>query len=177
VRDSLKKFDSLADFYSTLLPAYQFVHYSPLYARVNGWESKLISKIRAINPKRASDRFNNYVSPGELDRVRRFTPFIAKRGTSIRLGHSKPGLGMGGGERDFCILGAVVRRRALTVMYRSIDLIGGLAYDLTLFDSLGESLGVRWSSLTVFAMTAETQTSKGTSNEKLYPKLRRILNE
>jgi len=97
-----------------------------------------------------------------------------KREASIRFGVEKKGHGYTGKRGDFCLVGGVVRRKELTVFYRSLELIGGFGYDLTLFDYLADYFETRWEHVHILATKAFVFALKGNSNEKLYPRLREI---
>lgn len=111
--------------------------------------------------------------PSEVERA---AQKLSSKGTaSLRFGNEKKGHGYSGERGDFCLIAGVVTRRYLTVYYRSLELIGGFAYDLTLIRELEGALLCNWKTVTFVTAKAFVFALKGNSNEKLYPKLRDIL--
>lgn len=155
-----------------LVPEYRSVRYSPLVVKVNCWESKYAESIAEISRRRSENRINNYFIPEEIERVKDRLRRSDK--SSVRFGAKKEGHGYHGERGDFCLVGAAIDGRKITVMYRSLELIGGFAYDLVLINQLGRQLGIEWRSLQILAASAHVFALKGNSNEKLYPKLKRI---
>jgi len=139
------------------------------------WDPKYAESIEKISPKRSRNRFDNYVDFLEIERVR--AKLISKREASIRFGVAKSGHGYHGERGDFCLVGGAIKGRDLTLMYRSLELIGGLAYDLCLVQKLSGLFGIEWRKLTIFAARANVFALRGNSNEKLYPKLREIFKD
>jgi hypothetical protein len=139
------------------------------------WNPEYAEAIHRISEKRAANRVMNYLDPQEISRAHK--KLTSKGEASIRFGVSKPGHGYSGERGDFCLVGGVIRGKDLTVFYRSLELIGGFAYDLCLFRGLEELLDTPWKSITVMATKANVFALKGNSNEKLYPKLRKIFSE
>lgn len=141
------------------------------------WNPIYAMEIEKISQKRAANRYANYVDPKETERVNK--RYHAKSGgneTSIRFGVKKEGHGYHGKERgDFCLVGGVVKPGKLLVFYRSLELIGGFAYDLTLFRQLELDLAIRLREVVIIASHAQVFALKGNSNEKLFPKLQSIL--
>jgi len=111
----------------------------------------------------------------EIDRAKK--KFQRKGEASIRFGAEKKGHGYSGERGDFCLVGGVIRGKNLSLFYRSLELIGGFAYDLTLIASLEKLLEVHFQTVTIYATKAFTFALKGNSNEKLFPKLQRIFRE
>ena len=136
------------------------------------WEPRYAEGIRKISEKRALNRVTNYLDPNEISRVK--VKLVTKKEASMRFGVGKFGHGYHGDRGDFCLIGGVIRGRDLVVFYRSLELIGGFAYDLCLFRELEKLIDVRWKSVTIMATKANVFALKGNSNEKLYPKLRKI---
>lgn len=87
---------------------------------------------------------------------------------------SKSGHGYKGERGDFCLIAGVVRPKQLTLYYRSLELIGGLAYDLTLIGHIEWELGCSFRQVDFVTAKAFTFALRGNSNEKLYPKLKAI---
>lgn len=117
----------------------------------------------------------NYVDHAELKRAdakRR-----SKGEASIRFGVSKSGHGYKGERGDFCLVGGVIRGSNLTLFYRSLELIGGFAYDLCLIDYVSTILEIHWKDVTIISTKANVFALKGNSNEKLYPKLQKIFEQ
>jgi len=163
--------ESIWDLWSTLLPAYESKNYGPLGFSII-WDPEKAQEIREISEKRAKNRIDNYVIIDELERVEKK---LTKKGeASIRFGNSKPGHGYSGERGDFCLVGGVVKPKHLTLYYRSLELIGGLAYDLTLVRYLEEALGCSFRQVDFLSAKVFSFALKGNSNEKLYPKLKEI---
>jgi hypothetical protein len=157
--------------WNTLVPEYRSRSYPGLICKME-WDHEYSESIKEISKRRADNRVANYVNPEEMDRVRK--KLETKGEASVRFGVSKPGHGYKGERGDFCLVGGVIRGKDLTVFYRSLELIGGFAYDLCLFRYLETSLGIGWRFVTIMATKANVFALKGNSNEKLYPKLRKI---
>jgi hypothetical protein len=158
--------------WKTVVPVYESKQYRPLVMKIQKWESKYALGICGINQKRAQSRWENYVDQDEMTRV--WNRLQEHDDCSIRFGVAKPGRGYHKERGDFCLVGGAIDGRNLTVMYRSLELIGGFAYDLTLIDRLGLQLGISWKTVTFMAAKANIFALKRNSNEKLYPKLWRI---
>jgi hypothetical protein len=94
---------------------------------------------------------------------------------SIRFGVSKAGRGYHGERGDFCLVGGAIDGRRLTLMYRSLELIGGFGYDLAMVAQMCDHLEWEPRGVTIMAARANVFALKRNSNEKFYPKLRRIL--
>jgi len=158
-----------------LVPEYKSAQYRPLLVQIEQWDSRYAHAIRRISERRSINRINNYLGEKELDRVG--TKLQSKSEVAIRFGVSKSGHGYHGERGDFCLVGGAIDGRNLSLFYRSLELIGGLAYDLVLVDHLGQELGIEWKRLTIMAANANIFAVHKNSNEKLYPKIQRILNE
>lgn len=163
--------ENIGDLWSTLVPRYESRNYGALSFSLI-WDPEKAQAVSEISEKRGSNRIANYVIADEMDRVRR--KLKTKGEASIRFGVSKPGYGYNGERGDFCMIGGVVRPKALTLYYRSLELIGGLAYDLVLIRYLEESLGCCFRQIDFVTLKAFVFALKGNSNEKLYPKLKEI---
>ncbi len=100
-----------------------------------------------------------------------------RRDVSIRSGVPKQGHGYNGERGDFCLIGGVYGSGTLTLFYRSLELIGGFAYDLVLISQVCRQLEIDPRYIEIWATKAFVFALKGNSNEKLYPKLREILRE
>lgn len=100
-----------------------------------------------------------------------------RRDASIRFGVAKPGHGYKGERGDFCLIGGVYSFGTLTLFYRSIELIGGFAYDLVLIAHLCKELGIEPKYVEIWSPKAFVFALKGNSNEKLFPKLKEIFRE
>ncbi len=169
----------VAQAWKIMVPEYRSAVYSPVIIQIQHWESKYALAIVAISEKRARNRVENYVIPDEIERVT--ARLRGSTESSIRFGAKKEGHGYHGQRGDFCLVGGSisltasrVQRANLTLMYRSLELIGGFAYDLVLVERLGEQLGLEWKSLTILAARAHIFALKGNSNEKLFPKLQKV---
>ncbi len=164
---------TVAELYGMLVPQYKSkVMTRPFVAYVREWSDVYAEKIREINPERAKKRCDSYLNQKELARVRE--RLALGKDCSIRFGVAKEGRGYHGERGDFCLVGGAVEGRNLTLFYRSLELIGGLGYDLVLIHELSRALDVRWKSVTICAARANVFALRRNSNEKLYPKLRRI---
>lgn len=169
-------FATLPAFFNTFVPTYSSGSYRPLVATIDRWSDRFSPQIRHINAERAAKRIASYVDPLELKRVR--TKLDSKGAASIRFGVKKEGLGYHGERGDFCLVGGFIDGRKLTLFYRSLELIGGLAYDIVLIDALAKRLKLpagSWRSVTIHAVNANVFALKRNSNEKLFPKLQAIL--
>lgn len=162
---------SIADLWTGFVPKYQSQNYGPAIFTIR-WDRGLASKVGMINPKRLVSRFAAYVIEGEIERVRR--KLDSGKDASIRFGNLKPGLGYKGERGDFCMVAGAVKKRELTLYYRSLEMIGGFAYDLALLAVLEGSLKCDWRTVTFVTQKAFVFALRGNSNEKLYPKLQGI---
>jgi hypothetical protein len=150
-----------------LVPSYSSRVYPGLICKLE-WNPSYADRIAAISDRRATNRITNYVDPEELQRAAEKRE--RKGEASIRFGVSKSGHGYSGERGDFCLVGGVIRGKNLTVFYRSLELIGGFAYDLCLFRYI-ETDFFDFKTVTIMATKANVFALKGNSNEKLYPKL------
>lgn len=169
------EYDSVAHFWRSLVPAYQSrslrgLHATFPYAGV----SEAAPRIRDISERRSANRIANYANPEELERVRTRLQ-VGARDVSIRFGVKKDGHGYSGERGDFCLVGGVYAGSTLTLFYRSIELIGGLGFDLVLIEHVCRELGITPKKVEIFAVRAFVFALKGNSNEKLFPKLRKVL--
>lgn len=165
---------SIPDHWWSLVPEYKSKTYSGLVLKME-WNPEYAELIEKISAKRANNRFQNYVDPVECVRVHK--KLETKGEASIRFGVSKTGHGYKGERGDFCLVGGVIRGKDLTVFYRSLELIGGFAYDLCLLHALEATLGLSWRNITIMATKANVFALRGNSNEKLYPKLQKIFEQ
>lgn len=167
--------------WKTMVPEYESAQYRPLIVQINKWDPQYAIKIREISERRSTNRINNYLDETELLRV--FDKLQSKKEASIRFGVNKKGHGYHGERGDFCLIGGAIEnhnakgKANLTLFYRSLELIGGFAYDLTLIHHLGERLNTRWKRVNIMATGAHVFALKKNSNEKLYPKLWEIFSE
>jgi hypothetical protein len=163
-----------------LVPEYRSARYSPVVVDIKRWEPKYAKAIRKISEKRSCSRIENYIIPEEIKRVKER---VNSKDTSIRFGRKKEGHGYHGDRGDFCLLGGAIHGggyhsgRDLTLFYRSLELIGGFAYDLVLIHHLSEVLELRWRSIRILANSAHAFALKKNSNEKLFPKLVEIFSK
>jgi hypothetical protein len=100
-----------------------------------------------------------------------------RRDVSIRFGVAKEGHGYNGERGDFCLIGGVYGSGTLYLFYRSLELIGGFAYDLVLISEVCRQLEIEPRYIEIWATKAFVFALKGNSNEKLYPKLRGVFRE
>lgn len=164
---------TLPTVYSTLVPRYESHRYDNLVVEIGKWNPEYGLAVQEISAKRAANRLRNYILTEEIERVR--ARLESTDSCSIRFGKSKEGHGYHGERGDFCLIGGAIERKNLTLFYRSLELIGGLAYDLCIVNYVSGLLGIEWKKVTIHAARAHSFALKGNSNEKLYPKFRRIL--
>lgn len=163
--------------WKTMVPAYESAQYRPLLAKIKKWDPKYAERIRQISPKRAASRYENYIDLDEMERcMKRLSPG-GGHDLSIRFGVKKSGHGYHGERGDFCLVGGALERKHLTLMYRSLELIGGFAYDQCLVQEIMTMFEVQIKTLSIFAARAHVFALKGNSNEKLYPKLLEVFRE
>lgn len=170
---NLGDFASPGEFFERVIPRYEFVTVDRLRMTVR-WSTATAQEVEAINPKRTEKRIKSYLDERELDRVR---PRLADgKDVSLRFGVKKEGLGIKGERGDFCMIGGVLTKkgRHLTLFYRSLELIGGFHYDLTLINHLRTSLELELRMLEIWAVEAHVMALAGNSNEKLHARLRRL---
>lgn len=168
------EYDSVAHFWRSLVPAYQSRSLKGLHGTFPfAGVPEVARRIREISERRTTNRIANYASPREMERVRGRLQGKA-RDVSIRFGVRKKGHGYSGERGDFCLVGGVYSGGTLTLFYRSIELIGGFAYDLTLIDHVCKTLEIEPKKIEIFAVRAFVFALKGNSNEKLYPKLKKV---
>lgn len=169
--------------WKTLVPTYTSAQYRPLVVQIKNYDGKYAKLIEEISWKRTNSRWENYVDPLELMRVKK--KMQSKDEVAIRFGVAKGGHGYHGERGDFCLIGAAIQGksmknavppRKLTLFYRSVELIGGLAFDLAMLEWVAEKLEVRWTQLSIMAANANVFAVRKNSNEKLYPKIQEILN-
>lgn len=168
---SVTPFDSVGAFWRYYVPAYRSGSFKPFHARFPYEGVPAAAKlIRRISEKRSTNRISNYIIPDELARVK------ARGGNdfSIRFGARKPGHGYSGGRGDFCLAAAVYSGSTLTFFYRSLELMGGFAYDTVLWTHTCDELGITPRYVEIWAVKAFIFALKGNSNEKLYPQLKKI---
>lgn len=135
------------------------------------WDRKYAAQIAEISPRRAINRVRGYLDLREIERA--CAKLSSKGEASIRFGAEKTGHGYSGERGDFCLVGGVVRGKNLSLFYRSLEMIGGFAYDLTLIKHLQDHY-FGFSTVTIYATKAFVFALKGNSNEKLFPKLQEI---
>lgn len=164
-----------------MVPEYRSAVYSPLVVQIQKWDDKHALDIETISEKRSSNRVKNYFIPEEIRRVQQ--RISSDRDSSIRFGNRKEGHGYHGERGDFCLVGGSISllpngaRADLTLMYRSLELIGGFGYDLVLVQRLGNLLDLEWRRLTILAARAHVFALKGNSNESLFPKLQKVFSQ
>jgi hypothetical protein len=162
---------TIPGFWNYLVPEYKSKVVGSLVVNLQ-WDPKYGERIQEISPKRAGNRVRGYLDSQEMGRVS--AKLKSKREASIRFGAEKTGHGYSGERGDFCLVGGVVRGGDLSLFYRSLELIGGFAYDLTLINTLEHVLERHFKSVRIYATKAFVFALKGNSNEKLFPKLQKI---
>jgi hypothetical protein len=141
--------------------------------KIDEWDDSYAREMHKISAKRSANRINNYVDPLEL--VRAASKLESTDAATLRFGVKKEGHGYHGERGDFCLLGGSINGKHLHLFYRSLELIGGLAYDLTVIECLSSQFDRKWKSVTLHAAKANVFALKGNSNEALYPKFRKVL--
>lgn len=159
--------------YRDLVPTYKSRSYPHLLLKVEKWSNEYGIAVSNISSRRAQNRLSNYLVPEELKRVG--ARLESTDSASIRFGVKKEGHGYHGDRGDFCLTSGAIDGKHLTLFYRSLELIGGLAYDLCIINELSKVLGIEWRSVTIHAARANVFALKGNSNEKLYPKFKEVL--
>lgn len=154
-----EKLRSLGEEWRKLVPRYKSRSFRDFKLRFK-WDKDDADFIRAVSETRCEKRIDTYIIPGELARSR----------GSIRFGRSKSGHGFHAKRGDFCLVGGVFDAGHLTVLYRRVELIGGLHFDLALFREVEKQCGPI-KDVTIHAPHAFVFALKGNSNEKLYKKL------
>lgn len=144
-----------------LVPTYKSRSWRPFVMSFK-WDQLIANHVYHISPKRWEKRIASYVIPGELSRAKE----------SIRFGNKKEGHGFHKERGDFCLVGASIKGRHLTAFYRRVELLGGLHYDLAVFNEVGKYFD--FNKITIMAAEACVFCVKGNSNEKFYAKLRKI---
>lgn len=163
----VREYKSLREMTWDLAPTYKAFHCRPFLVTI-GWEPYIADFMWEHNESRCQKRCNTYLIPGEIERSR----------GSIRFGHKK---GLKGGYKglrgDFCLTGGVYDDKAqhLTVLYRSLEIMEGLHYDLVLFDQVYNRFPFK--KLTIFAAVARLFAVSGgnSTNDKLYSKLHKTI--
>jgi hypothetical protein len=166
---------TIADVWNEAVPSFTCAGYTPFMADLKPWDNLVGERIAAISPSRARKRWNTYVSENELERVQARLEKSPK--VSIRFGVSKTGQGFKGARGDFCLVGGAIVRRHLTLFYRSLELVGGLGYDLTLISTLSDRLEIPFSRVTIYAVSAfvfAPQCNVSHTKEKLFNQLQDI---
>lgn len=155
------KFNSLGEMITTLVPTYKSRSWRPFVATF-GWDVDDYDRVHEISARRCEKRVDSYMIPGELQRSTE----------SIRFGREKLGHGFHKKRGDFCLVGGALKGTHLTVFYRRVELLGGLHYDLAVFNEVYRHKGPL-RKITIMAAEACVFCVKGNSNEKLYSKLMR----
>lgn len=150
---------SLGEEWRDLVPRYKSRSFRDFRLRFK-WNKNDASFVRRTSSTRCDRRLETYIIPGELERSR----------GSIRFGNKKSGHGFHKERGDFCLVGGVYDKGHLTVLYRRVELIGGLHFDLALFAEVERICG-RIKDVTIYAPHAFVFALKGNSNEKLYKRL------
>lgn len=154
-------YPSVRELFLDLVPEYKGRGWRPFCATI-GWRPEIASFMHHLSARRYSSRIANYVIPGEFKRSK----------GSIRFGVAKEGHGYKGARGDFCLVGGSLDKGHLAVFYRRLELIGGLHYDLSVFNEVDKALGPI-KRITIFAAEAKVFALSGNSNEKLYHRLKK----
>lgn len=157
---------TLAQLFADTCVPYRSRSFRP-FIRSFRWQRHIADHVRAnISQRRCNNRLANYIIPGEFERH----TALRSSGSSLRFGHSKSGHGYHAERGDFCLIGGVVKRHNLTVFYRSLELLGGLYFDLAIYAAVEDHFGPL-KTVTIMATTANVFALKGNSNEKLHKQL------
>ncbi len=149
------KYSSLSELFLKHVKTYKSRSWRPFFVQFP-WDSSIISHMESISRRRCEKRKHSYLIPGELQRAKQ----------SIRFGHEKTGRGYKGERGDFCLLAGVYHKGTLTLFYRTVELIGGLHFDLCLIGEVEKHLGkvrtvrIAACSASVFALRGVTSKSK-----------------
>lgn len=166
------EWNGVATMWGELVPEYKSRSYRPLMGKVrmsdDDWT--ICRRLGKLSTVRAQRRWASYIDEDELTRC-------GERGSdwAMRCGVSKTGHGYHGGRGDFCLAAVVWQKDELTLMWRSLELIGGLCYDLWLMGELCRRLELRPRRVNLYACSANVFALRRNSNEKLWPRMRRIM--
>lgn len=168
----IPEFGTYKELFKTYVKGYKSVHYRPFIVRLR-WDPSIVDHVRAVSSTRCDKRLRAYIIPGEMDRK------VSGRSRAIRFGFQKSGHnGIHTKERaDFCLVGGSYDKQHLTVFYRSIELIGGLTFDLAIYGEIERVLG-RVRTVTIMSPTAHVLALKRKNNptyERVCAMLRRII--
>lgn len=164
---------TIPEAYDQLVPTYASKVFGTLYLGIDKWDNSFGQKVSQVNPKRAHNRGHNYLDLEELQRAKE--RLGRGKDCSIRFGVAKEGRGYHGERGDFCLIGGAIDGRRLTLMYRSLELIGGFGYDLAMIHEMCNILDWEPKGVIIMAARANIFALRRNSNEKFYPKLRAIL--
>jgi hypothetical protein len=165
---------SIPQAWKYFVPRYQSRNYGAQVFLLQ-WDPRYAKDIIQISSRRAQSRLDGYIDPKEMSRVAK--KLETKGEASIRFGAEKTGAGYHGERGDFCLVGGVIQGKKLGLYYRSLEMIGGFAYDLCLIDYLAARFQRTWKNVTIYAWKVNVFALKGNSNEKLFPKLQEIFRE
>lgn len=134
--DDIPTFETYGALFKYFVPSYKSKSYRPFIARLV-WDPRMDEAVRSVSDQRCEKRLKAYVIPGEFDRQ------VSGEHRAIRFGFKKGGHnGIHKKERaDFCLVGGSYHRHHLTVFYRSIELIGGLTFDLAIYAEVERQFG------------------------------------
>ena len=152
----------LGDLFLEMVPRFKSHSWNKLVMSFR-WDPRIVDFMESVSKKRCLKRIESYVIPGELDRSR----------GAIRFGHQKSGHGYHKQRGDFCLIGGSFRKGHLTVFYRTVELIGGLHFDLAIYREVERHLG-KIKDVTIMADRACVFGLKENSGEKLYYQLRKF---
>jgi hypothetical protein len=153
------EFRSFSDMWLHYVREYKSKSYTPFHVTFP-WDSEAIKLVWSISEGRCRKRLNSYLIPGELERAR----------TSVRFGHEKPGRGYQTQRGDFCLLAGSIKSGHLTLHYRSLELIGGLHFDLPVWDAVNDAIGPvkKVSIFAAYAFVFGVRGNKSMTKERLY---------
>jgi hypothetical protein len=152
--------ETLPQVWRRLVPQYKSVSFRNFVTSFQ-WDSTIVDFMYEVSENRCERRKANYIIPGEFKRSK----------GALRFGVKKEGHGYHGRERgDFCMVGASFVKGKLHVFYRRVELIGGLHYDLVVFNEIEKAMGPI-KTVTIMAAEACAFCVKKNSNEKLYKQI------
>lgn len=109
--------------------------------------------IRGLTKRRAAKREESYLIPGEIEAARQRWEETHEP-VDFHFGYHKAGGGFFGPRADFCLMAGSYDGTTLSLYFRALNLVAGLAYDLVLIKDIIEMLGVRPRQISIFAQRA-----------------------
>jgi hypothetical protein len=157
------RYASLSDMWLMHVKEYKSKAWQPFHVQFP-WDRAHAEFITGISERRAQKRLDSYLIPGEFERAKE----------SIRFGHEKKGRGYQKERGDFCLIAGHLKKGHLTVFYRSLELIGGLHFDLPVWAAVEDNMGPI-NRVSIFAVRAFVFGVKGKvshTKEHLYEQVK-----